>query len=333
MKRRQFITLVGGAAVAPSILWPLASRAQQPGQMKRVGYVQGIADDAEGRARFTAFRQALATLGWIEGRNIELVYRSDVVDPDRIRTTVAELLRLKPDVVVAGSPTVIAALRKETRTIPIVIANMNDPVARGFAESLARPGGNVTGFASGEQVMATKWLELLGDVAPGLTRLAVFTDPQNTGEDLFFGAIEAAASSRGIRLTAVRLQDDAEIEQAIDAFAREPNGGLIVPPGGGALGTKGSLIVGLAARHKLPAVYTLRFFVVDGGLMSYGPDVLDLYRRSASYVDRILKGAKPADLPIQQPTKYELIVNLKTAKALGLAIAESFLLRADEVIE
>jgi putative ABC transport system substrate-binding protein len=327
MKRREFITLLGGAAG-----WPLVARAQ-PARMKRVGYVQGIADDEEGRARFTAFRRALEALGWIEGRNMETFSRSGIDNPDRIRITVAELLRWAPDVIVAGNPPTITALLKETRTMPIVIVNMTDPIGQGFAESLARPGGNVTGFASVEQITATKWLDLLREVAPGLSRVAFLIDlPQNSGEILYSRALEAAASSLGIELTAVRVQDDAEIERAIAAMAREPKGGLIVPPYAW-LSNRRSLIVGLAARHRLPAVYGLSFYIMDGGLMSYGPDVLDLYRRSASYVDRILKGAKPADLPIQLPTKYELWINLKTAKALGLTMPPNLLGRADEVIE
>jgi putative ABC transport system substrate-binding protein len=300
--------------------------------MRRVAWVIGLGDDAEARARFNAFRDELAALGWIERRNIEIIARFGTADPDRNQAAVTELLRLAPNAVVTSNPALVSALMNETRTIPIVFTLQPDPVAQGFAESLARPGGNATGFTSVEQAMAGKWLELLREVAPGINRVVMLVDPQEPGGNILARALGAAASSLGIQSTTAIVRDDAEIERSIYAFAREPYGGLIVPPSAG-LGSRRVSILELAARHRLPAIYAYRYWVALGGLMSYGPDLLDLYRRPASYVDRILKGANPAELPIQQPTKFELVLNLKTAKALGLTIPESFLLRADEIIE
>jgi putative tryptophan/tyrosine transport system substrate-binding protein len=329
MNRRAFVSALGTAALA----WPLAARAQQPARMKRVAFVIGLDDHTEGRARFAAFRQGLEALGWTEGRNIEIVARFGTADPDRNRTVVAELLNLAPDVIVTSNTITVSALMRESRTIPIVLANMSDPVAQGFAESLARPGGNVTGFTSFfEGAIATKWLELLREIAPGMIRVAVLIDPQETTGPIFVSALEAATASLGIQLTTARVRDDAEIERAVEAFARVPNGGLIVPPGP-RVATRRAVILKLAGRRRLPAIYGFPYIVREGGLMSYGPDVIDLYRRPASYVDRILKGAKPADLPIQQPTKFELVVNLKTAKALGLEVPLHLQQLADEVIE
>jgi putative tryptophan/tyrosine transport system substrate-binding protein len=329
IRRRDFIFVLGSAAAA----WPLAVRAQQAGRMKRIGYVGGHIEDAVGRAMIAAFRQGLAARGWVEGRTVEIVARYGAADPDRNRTYAAEMLGLAPDVIVSDSIGVVAALLKEPRTIPIVMPITTDPVARGLAESLARPGGNVTGFALFEPAIATKWLELLREVAPSVARIAILVDPlPDTSAMLYVRAVEPAAASLRLPLTILRVRDDAEIEQAIESFARARNGGLIVPPGPW-LANRSALIVGQAARHQLPAVYAARDRAVDGGLISYAPDFLDMFRRSASYVDRILKGAKPADLPIQLPTKYELVVNLKTAKAMGLTISETFLVRADEVIE
>jgi putative ABC transport system substrate-binding protein len=329
MKRREFITLLGGAAAA----WPLAARAQQGGPMKRIGYVDGRDEDEQGRAYIAAFREGLAARGWIEGRNVEIIVRYGAYDPDRNRTYVSEMLRILPDVIVTGNAITAEAFLNESRAIPIVRPVMTDPVATGMAESLARPGGRVTGFAFFEPAIATKWLELLKEVAPRVVRVAVLVHPLlDTSGKLYVGAIEPAAASLGLQLTTLRVRDDVEIEQAIEASARAPNGGLIVAPGP-QFASRSSLIAALAARHRVPTVYPYRAYVVAGGLISYGPDLLDMYRRSAAYVDRILKGAKPADLPIQLPTRYELVVNLKSAKAIGLTIPESFLVRADEVIE
>jgi putative ABC transport system substrate-binding protein len=328
IRRREFITLLGGAAVA----WPDVARAQQAERKKRIGWLDGTGDDPETRARLTAFRQRLQTLGWIEGRNVEIIARFRAADPDQNRTYVAELLGLVPDVIVSTNPPSISALMKETRTIPIVFPIMSDPVALGFAESLARPGGNVTGFTHFEPVTATKWLELLREVAPGVNRIATLVDPRNSTGDMYVHALEAAAASLSLPFTTARARDGAEIEQAISSFAREANGGLVLPPGP-LQAVHRELIVKLAAQHRLPAVYPWRYMVVDGGLMSYGPDVLEMYRGAATYVDRILKGEKPADLPIQASTKFELVINLKTAKGLGLDVPASLLARADEVIE
>jgi putative tryptophan/tyrosine transport system substrate-binding protein len=330
MRRREFITLLGGAAVAG---WPLAARAQQPERMKRVGWLVGIRDDAEARARLAAFRDGLATRGWIEGRNIEIVARFGAADLDRNRVAVEELLRQAPDVVVTSSPASVSALMKDSRTIPIVFTLQPDPVAQGFAESLARPGGNATGFTSVDGAMTGKWLGLLKEVVPGMKRVVMLVDPEEPSAAILAQALGPAASSLGIQSTTAIVRSEAEIDQAVAAFARQPGGGLIVPPSAG-LAARRALIIQLAASHRLPAIYTWRYLAaVEGGLMSYGPDLLDLFRRPASYVDRILKGADPSELPIQQPTKFELVVNLKTAKALGIMIPESFLVRADEVIE
>jgi putative tryptophan/tyrosine transport system substrate-binding protein len=328
IRRREFITLLGGAAVA----WPDVARAQQAERKKRIGWLDGTGDDPETRARLTAFRQRLQTLGWIEGRNVEIIARFRAADPDQNRTYVAELLGLVPDVIVSTNPPSISALMKETRTIPIVFPIMSDPVALGFAESLARPGGNVTGFTHFEPVTATKWLELLREVAPGVNRIATLVDPRNSTGDMYVHALEAAAASLSLPFTTARARDGAEIEQAISSFARESNGGLVLPPGP-LQAVHRELIVKLAARHRLPAVYPWRYMVVDGGLISYGPDVLEMYRGAATYVDRILKGEQPAELPVQASTKFELVINLKTAKALGLEVPPTLLARADEVIE
>jgi ABC-type uncharacterized transport system substrate-binding protein len=327
MKRREFITLLGGAAA-----WPLAARAQQAERKRRIGWLDGTADDAETQARLTAFRQRLQALGWIEGRNVEIIARFGATDPARNRTYVAELLGLMPDVVVSTNPSSISALMKETRTIPIVFPIMSDPVALGFAESLARPGGNVTGFTHFEPATATKWLELLREIAPNVNRIAAIIDPRNSTANMYVHALEAAATSLSLPFTTAPARDGAEIEQAIGAFARSSNGGLILPPGP-LQAVHRELIVELAAQHRLPAVYPWRYMVVEGGLMSYGPDVLDMYRGAATYVDRILKGEKPAALPIQASTKFALVINLKTARALGLTVPDKLLTLADEVIE
>jgi ABC-type uncharacterized transport system substrate-binding protein len=329
VKRREFITLVGGAAA-----WPLAARAQQTERMRRIGILLNLAsDDAEGQARLAAFHQGLQQLGWTVGRNVQIDYRWGAGDADRIRKFAAELVALAPDVILsAGSPSV-AALQQATRTVPIVFVTVVDPVSSGFVDTLARPGGNITGFALYEYSISGKWLQLLKEIAPRVTRAAVIRDPALTAGGGQLGVIQAVAPSVGVEVTPVNVRDAGEIERAITAFARSPNGGLIVT-GSTLAGVHRDLIIALAARHKLPAVYSVRYFVVDaGGLISYGPDFLDQYRRAAGYVDRILKGEKPADLPVQAPTKYELVINVKAAKALGLEVPPTLLARADEVIE
>jgi ABC-type uncharacterized transport system substrate-binding protein len=327
MRRREFITLLGGSAV-----WPFAARAQQPERVRRVGVLMYlVADDAEGQARLAAFAQALGQLGWSDGRNLRIDTRW--ANADDIGKHAAELAALAPDVLVAGTGTAtVAPLLQATRTVPIVFVSVIDPVGAGFVASLAQPGGNATGFTIYEYSMSGKWLELLKETAPRVTRAAVLRDPAVASGIGQFGAVQIVAPSIGIEVSPVSVRDPAEIERAVTAFARSSNAGLIVT--GSALGiVHRNLIITLAARHKLPAVYSSRFYVTAGGLISYGPDTIDPFRRAAGYVDRIFKGEKPADLPVQAPTKYELVVNLKTAKGLGLEIPTSVLARADEVIE
>jgi putative ABC transport system substrate-binding protein len=328
MKRREFITLLGGSAAE----WPLAARAQQTERMRRIGVLMyWTADDAEGQARLAAFAQALEQLGWSDGRNLRIDIRWAAAD--NIRRHAAELVALAPDVLVAGTGTATAApLLEATRTLPIVFVAVIDPVGAGFVASLARPGGNATGFTIFEYSMSGKWLELLKEIAPGLTRAAVLRDPGIASGIGQFGAVQIVAPSMGVELSPVDVRDAGEIERAVTAFARGSNGGMIVTSSGTAIIHR-QTITALAARHRLPAVYSDRGSVIAGGLISYGPDRLDQFRRTAGYVDRILKGEKPADLPVQAPTKYELVVNLKTAKALGLTVPDTLLARADEVIE
>ena len=331
MKRREFITLLGGAA---AVAWPLAARAQQPDRVRRIGVLMAsAADDSESQARIAAFLQGLQQLGWADGRNMRIDTRWATTDADDIRRHAAELAALAPDVLVAATGTVTAApLLKATRTVPIVFVQVIDPVGAGFVVSLARPGGNATGFTIYEYGMSGKWLELLKEIAPRMARAAVLRDPAIASGIGQFAAAQAVAPSLGVELSPVDVRDAGEIDRAVTAFARSPNGGLIVTAS--ALATRHrDLIIALAARHRLPAVYSYRYMVAAGGLVSYGPDSLDQYRRAAGYVDRILKGEKPADLPVQAPTKYELVINLKTAKALGLDIPTTVLSRADEVIE
>jgi ABC-type uncharacterized transport system substrate-binding protein len=330
MRRREFITLLGGAAVA----WPLAARAQQPEQMRRIGVLMNRpTDDPEDRAYLAAFRQALQQLGWSEGRNVQLIdYRWASGDADRVRKYAAELVAFAPDVILAAGSPSVEALQRVTRTLPIVFVRVSDPVGGGFVDSLARPGGNVTGFMQYEYSFGGKWLELLKQIAPQVTRAAVLRNPDNRAGTGEFAAIQSMAQSLGVELRPVDTRDAREIERAVAAFARSPNSGLIVTPSATTGGNR-DLIVTLAARHKLSAVYADRSDITGGGLISYGPNAVDPFRRAAGYVDRILKGEKPADLPVQAPTKYELVINLKTAKALGLAMPPSVLSRADEVIE
>jgi putative ABC transport system substrate-binding protein len=329
MKRRAFITLLGGAAAA----WPLAARAQQEERMRRIGVLMSFASDhPESQPRLAAFQQGLQQLGWIDGRNVRIDYYWGGADANRIRKYAAELVALAPDVILANGSVVVAPLLQTTRAVPIVFVYVPDPVGAGFVDSLARPGGNATGFIQSEYGMSAKWLELLKEIAPGMTRAAVIRDPTITAGIGQFGAIQAVAPSIGVEVTPVNVRDAGDIERAVTAFARSSNGGLIVT--GSALAqVHGDLIITLAARHKLPAVYFERFFITGGGLISYGPNFVDQFRRAASYVDRILKGEKPADLPVQAPTKYELAINVKTAKALGIEVPPTLLARADEVIE
>jgi ABC-type uncharacterized transport system substrate-binding protein len=328
IRRREFIRLLGGAAAA----WPVAARGQQGG-MRRIGALMNLAaDDEESQARYTAFVQALAELGWTVGRNLRIDTRWGASDGDRIRKFAAELIALAPDVILANGSSIVGPLRQATRTVPIVFVSVTDPVGAGLVETLARPGGNATGFTSFEFGVSTKWLELLKEIAPGVTRVAVLRDPTQGSGTSQFAAMQGVAPSLAVELSPVGLRDAGEIERGVAAFARASNGGLIVTSGTSAQAHR-ALIIKLAARHRLPAVYPLRPFVTSGGLISYAYDNIDQYRRAAGYVDRILKGEKPADLPVQAPTKYELVINLKTAKALGLDVPPTLLARADEVIE
>jgi putative ABC transport system substrate-binding protein len=326
MKRRAFITLLGGATV-----WPLAARAQE--RVKRVGVLlPGSADNPENQARLAAFHQGLAVLGWTIGRNVHIETRWATSNAAALRKHAAELAALAPDVILANGSAAVAPLLEATRTVPIVFVIVPDPVGGGFVDSLARPGGNATGFTLYEYGISAKWLELLKEIAPGVRQVAVLRDAGLSVGAGQFGAMQSVAPSFGVELRPIDVRDAPEIERAITAFARSANGGLVVT--GSALAvTHRETIAALAARHKLPAVYSGRFYVTVGGLLSYGPDFLDQFRQAAGYVDRILKGEKPADLPVQAPTKYELVLNLKTAKALGLDIPPTLIARADEVIE
>ena len=328
MKRREFITLLGGAAT-----WPLAARAQQGERMRRIGVLTNLAEnDPEGQSRNEAFRQGLHQLGWTDGGNVRIDYRGTLGDAERTRRYAAELVALAPDVILATGSAAAGPLLQATRTVPIVFVIVPDPVGAGFVDGLARPGGNATGFLSSEYGISGKWVELLKQIAPAVIRAAIIRDPAITAGIGQFGAIQAVAPSLGVEVSPVNVRDAGEIERAVTAFARASNGGVIVT-GSALAGVHRDLIITLAARHKLPAVYYARYFVAAGGLISYGPDFVDQYRQAASYVDRILKGEKPADLPVQAPTKYELVINLKTAKALGIEIPPTLLARADEVIE
>ena len=326
--RRELLVALGGSAAAG---WSLAARAQQGERVRRVGVLMNLAaDDPEGQTRIVAFVQGLQQSGWTDGRNIRIDTRWAAGDADRFHRYAEELLALAPDVILASATPSVQALQQATRTVPIVFANVGDPVGMGFVESLARPGGNTTGFTPLEFGFGAKWLELLKEIAPRLTRVAVLRDLTIGPAQL--SAIQAVAPSFGVELSPVGVRDAGEIERTIAAFAQSSNAGMIVTASTSAVIHR-HLIAMLAARHRLPAVYSFRYFATSGGLLSYGPDPIDMYRRAASYVDRILKGEKPADLPVQTPTKYQLVVNLKTAKALGLDIPTSILARADEVIE
>ena len=329
MRRRDFITGFAGSAVA----WPLAARAQQPEAMRRIGILVSLAaDDRQGQERHATFVQSLRELGWTEGRNVRFETRWAAGNAADMRKYAAELVAFAPDVILAGGGSVVGPLLQATNTIPIVFTGVSDPVGGGLVASLARPGGNATGFTVFEYGMSGKWLELLKEVAPNVKRVAVLRDPgipQGIGQ---FGAVQSLGPSLGVEVSPLNVRDAGEIERDITAFAREPNGSLIVTGSGLAIIHR-ELIVTLAARYKLPAIYFERFFVTGGGLISYGPDLLDQYRRAGAYVDRILKGEKPADLPVQAPTKYETVINLNAAKALSLTVPPMLLARADELIE
>jgi putative ABC transport system substrate-binding protein len=317
MRRREFLTLLGGVAAA----WPLAARAQQPERMRRIAILlPAAADDPQYQTFVGAFLQGLALLGWTIGRNVRIDTRWAGTNPNDIRRHAAELAALAPDVILAHGASTVGALLQATRTVPIVFPLATDPVGAGFVDSLARPGGNATGFMSIEYSMGGKWLELLKQIAPNVTQVAVLRDPTGVSGTSLFAAIQTVAPLLRVEINPLNLRDAGEIERAVAAFARSSNGGLIVAPGGGGATFHRDLIITLAARHKLPAVYNERFFVAAGGLISYGPDYVDQYRQAAGYVDRILKGAKPADLPVQAPTKFETVLNLKTARALGLDV-------------
>jgi len=329
MQRRTFITLLGGAVAS----WPIAAGAQQREQVRKIGVLMNFpSSDEEGQARVTAFAQALQQLGWTEGGNTRTYTRWAADDADRYRQYSEELVALVPDVILAsGSPSVEALLRI-TRSVPIVFANVIDPVGAGFVTSMARPRGNVTGFTAFEYSISGKWLELLKEIRPNLTRVAVLREPSLAAGIGQFAAIQSAAASSGMELSAVDSRDAGEIERALAEFAQEPNGGVIIAASSSAV-THRQLIISLAMRYRLPNVYPFRYYPASGGLASYGPDSIAFFRRAAAYVDRVLRGEKPADLPVQAPVKYELAINLKTARALGLEVPPSVLARADEVIE
>jgi putative tryptophan/tyrosine transport system substrate-binding protein len=329
MNRREFITLIGGAAAA----WPLAARAQQPERTRRIGVLNTLAaDDELAQARQGAFLQGLQQSGWTIGRNVQVDARWAAGDADRLRKYAAELAALAPDVILASGNAATAPVLQASRSVPIVFVIVPDPVGAGFVDSLPQPGGNATGFLAFEYGLSAKWLELLKEIAPRVTRAAVIRDPALASGPGQFAAIQSVAPSLGVEVSPVNVRDAAEIERAVAAFARSANGGIIVT-GSALVAVHRHLIIALAARHQLPAVYVERNFAAAGGLISYGPDFLDQYRRAAGYVDRILRGEKPADLPVQAPTKYELVINLRAAKGIGLDVPATLLARADEVIE
>ena len=329
MKRRDFITLLGGAAAS----WPLAVRAQQTDRVRRIGVLIGYAeDDPETKVRLAAFRQMLEKRGWSEGRNVHIETRFAGSDSSKYEPLAKELVATQPDVILAHTTPATAALQRESRVIPIVFANVSDPIGSGFVATLARPGGNFTGVLQYEASVVGKWLAMLKEIAPRLERVALVANPKTTAYDYFVRAAEAAATSLAIKLVPSPVATATDIEHTIELFAGAPNGGLLLPPDGTTILHR-DLLIALAARHKIPAVYTFDLFVVAGGLMSYGTNQVDVFRLAASYVDRVLHGDKPADLPVQAPTKFETIVNVRTAKALGITIPPGLLVAADEVIE
>jgi putative tryptophan/tyrosine transport system substrate-binding protein len=326
MRRREFITLVGGAALT----WPVAARAQQPELMRRIGVLMSFPkDNPEGRARIAAFLQELQQLGWIDGRNVKIEYRFDTGD---LRKAATELLTLSPEVILASATPATAALQQATRTVPIVFAQVADPISAGFVASLAKPGGNITGFTNFDYTMAAKWLELLKEIAPNVTRVGVIRDPTVTVSIGQLAAINSVARSFGVEVSPLGGVDAKDIERTVTEFARGPNDGLIVSATPFTTNNR-DLIISLAAQHRLPAVYPFPFYVADGGLICYGPDSIEPHRQAAHYVNRILKGEKPSDLPVQAATKFELVINLKTAKALGLTVPNSVLSRANQILE
>jgi ABC-type uncharacterized transport system substrate-binding protein len=328
MRRRAFITLLGSTAI-----WPLATHAQQGERVRRVGVLSVLGEDhREMKAWLSAFRQTLESLGWTEGRNVRIDVRFAAAEAQRAKGVASELVALQPEVIVAQSTPLAAALQKETRAIPIVFVAVSDPVGSGFVGSLARPGGNLTGLLNFEGTITGKWLAMLKEIAPSLVRAALVANPKTTAYDYFVRAAEEAVPTLSIELVARPIETAADIERSIMSFASAPNGGLLLVPDGTTIVHR-DLIIALAARHRLPAVYSARYFVTAGGLMSYGTDRPDVFRQAASYVDSILRGAKPSDMPVQAPVKYETVLNLKTAKALGLDVPPSLLVRADEVIE
>jgi len=333
LRRREFIALVGFAAATPTVLAPWAAGAQQPARMRRIGALMNLSsDDPESLSRVTAFAQGLQQLGWSDGRNMRIDFRWSAGDTARTGKLAAELLALAPDVLIASGDGAAVALHEATRTVPIVFANVGDPTSPGLVESLARPGGNATGFMNFEYGISAKWLELLKQIAPGVSRVGVLRLPNSPGNMGQVGAIQAVAPTVGVELRQIDVRDTGAIERGIAAFARGGNGGLIMTAGpqGPALR---DFIIAQAAWHRLPAVYPFRYYASTGGLVAYAPDQIDQFRLAAGYVDRILKGEKPADLPVQAPTRYELVLNLKTAKAMGLQVPDVVRLRADEVIE
>jgi putative tryptophan/tyrosine transport system substrate-binding protein len=330
MKRREFITVLGGAAT-----WPLAARAQQPGGLRRIGVLMGLAeDDPEMKARLSAFWQGLEKRGWSEGRNVSVDYRfAPASSDDQARVLAKELVALQPDVILAQSTPIAAALQRESRTIPIVFVGAADPIGSGFVASLARPGGNITGLMQYDASVTGKWLAMLKEIAPRLARAAFVVNPKTAPfYNYYLRTAESLSPSLGIELVPRLVENAGDIERAIESFARVPHGGLVVPPDSASTVHR-DLIIASAAKHRLPAVYSQRLFVAAGGLMSYGVDFVDMYRQAGSYVDRILRGDKPADLPVQAATKFETTVNLNTAKALGLTVPPGLLVAADEVIE
>jgi putative ABC transport system substrate-binding protein len=329
IRRRDFITLVGGGAAA----WPLAARGQQAERVRRIGLLMGTADDREGQARVTALKRGLQDLGWTEGRNIQIETRFGGADAGRIRADAAELVALAPDVLVGQTTPVIQVLRQATSSIPIVMAAVNDPVEQGLVSSLAHPGGTITGFMFIDFQMVGKWLEMLKEAAPGVARAVLMFNPDTAPHYyVYLRSFEAVPRSIAVEVTAAPVRDTAEVEKVLAKLGRDPGSGLIVPADAFTV-VHHQLFIRLAQQYRLPAIYAFRTYVALGALMSYGPDPYDLFRRSASYVDRVLKGEKPADLPVQQPTKFELAINLKTAKALGIDVPPTLLARADEVIE
>ena len=329
MKRREFITLLGGAAAT----WPLAARAQQPDRMRRIGMLIGYAeDDPETKMRLAAFRQRLEKRGWSEGRNVQIEIRFAAASADKYEPLAKELVATQPDVILAHTTQVAAALQRESRQIPIVFVNVSDPIGAGFVTSLARPGGNITGVLQYEAGVVGKWLGMLKEIAPRLERVALVGNPKTSPYDYYLRAAEAAAPLLAIKMVSSPVETAADIEHAINSFAGAPNGGLLLPADATVVIHR-DLIISLAAKHKLPAVYAFHFMVAAGGLMSYGIDQVDTFRVAASYVDRILRGDKPADLPVQAPTKFETTVNVRTAKALGITVPPGLLVAADEVIE